>query len=144
MKYFFVILPIIFSSCDIMDSRKLKITNNTNDTLFCFWLPMSYFSDVHKSPLSGSYRRGKKDSILEKSNTVLFPGETNQFSDYNWETTLKHSEENKLFVFFFSLSTLKKFTWDTLRKNNLYDRRISLTLDSLQKKHWKIVLYDIQ
>lgn len=133
-----LILSIVFFilSCDVMDSKKLSVKNNSKDTIFCILSFENHFNYWDKSPLFYSMKIKNNDTLWIENNNILYPKDENFFSDYNWKTSIG---ANKLNIYFFKLNTLRSNNWDSLRKNIKYDKKISQSYFELTKNNWEII-----
>jgi hypothetical protein len=141
-KLYIPILALLFFSieaCDVMDNTKLKVYNNSRDTVFCFWTTESNFNIWKTSPLNDCIN--KETSLLEKNNYVLFQNDSSIFSNYDWEHEINSSKNKQLTLFFFKLKTLQERNWRELQEKVIYDKKIILTHEDLEKLNWKVV-YD--
>ncbi len=139
-KLYIPILALLFFSieaCDVMDSTKLKVYNNSKDTVFCFWTTESNFNIWKTSPLYDCIN--KETSLIEKNNYVLFQNDSSVFSSYDWEHEINSSKNKQLTLFFFKLKTLQERNWKELQEKIIYDKKITLTHKDLEKINWKVV-----
>lgn len=134
------IFLITIGSCDIMDDTKLKIYNNSRDTIFCIWTTEKNFNVWNESPLFFSVN--KNTSKLEKNNYVLFQNDSSLFSSYDWEYDINSSKNKQLILYFFKLKTLQERNWNELKDKVIYDKKIVLSYDELKKQNWKVVYDD--
>jgi len=129
-------LCALMQACDVMESNKLKVYNETKDTVFCFWTTKNNFYNWEKSPLF--YSINEKDSSVLKNNYVIFPNDSSIFSSYNWKNDIKKSETTKINIYFFKLHTLKSNSWDSLRKSTKSDSFVSMSLEDLESNNWEV------
>lgn len=134
-----VLLFFSIEACDVMDKTKLKVYNNSRDTIFCFWTTESNFNIWKTSPLYDCIE--KETSLLKKNNYVLFLNDSSVFSNYDWEHEINSSKNKQLTLFFFKLKTLQERNWKELQKGVICDKKITLTYEDLEKLNWKVV-YD--
>lgn len=133
-----VSLLFLIEACDITDDKKLKVYNDSKDTVFCLWAIENNFKAYKYSPLEQSKEYNGKDTILTKSNNILFPNDSSIFSSYNWVKEINSSNSKKLNIFVFRYNTLRNKSWDDLKRDNSYDTKISVTVNELNNKKWEI------
>lgn len=81
----------------------------------------------------------KKEYILREriltgeTKRVVLPGSAEQ-----WLREIRKSKDLTLSLFIFDYELTLKSNWDTLRKNNLYLKRLDLTLEELNRLNWTI------
>lgn len=136
------ILLLLVEGCDVMDDNKLKVYNDTQDTIFCLWTTGNDFNSYAQSPLQQSKEYNGKDSILTKNNNILFPNDSSIFSNYDWEHEINSSKNKQLTLFFFKLKTLQERNWKELQEKVICDKKITLTHEDLEKLNWKVVYDD--
>ncbi len=133
-----VLFHFLLGACDVMDSTKLKIYNDSRDTIFCLVATEQNFNTYTYSPLDQAKEYNGKDTVLVKSNNILFPSDSSVFSSYDWRYDVKSSKLKKLNVFIFLYNTLKSNNWDDLKRDTAYHTKFSLTIDELDSKNWQI------
>lgn len=52
---------------------------------------------------------------------------------------LKKESINGLYLYLFDPNIIRNFSWETVRKENMYLKKYVLTIDELNKANWKIV-----
>jgi hypothetical protein len=131
-------LFFLIEACDVMDNTKVKVYNNSRDTVFCLLATEDNFNARTYSPLEQAKHFNGRDTILTKNNNILFPNDSSIFSSYDWRYSINSSKSKQLNVFIFRYSTLKSKTWDDIKRDTFYDRKISMTIDELNSNNWKI------
>lgn len=128
-------------SCDIMDSQRLYVFNDTNDTLFCFWDTNAHSHWTGNNPLNGTMEIVGKDTTWSEWNSLLFPNSKSQFSDYDWKHTINNSKTQKLYINFYLVSSFNpkdKFMIEKVKPDTI----LSYTFGELEKNNWQVHLKD--
>lgn len=139
--YFGLITTIVFGliSCDPMDTR-LKVINNTNDTLFCFdnTDDNSYYTG--NNPLNGQLIiNGQDTALIDNWNSLMFPNDTSTFADYDWEDRINDSKTKKLYLHIYRPRLF--YGKDRIIKDPIKnDTMMSFTYEELEKRKWRIQL----
>jgi len=107
---------------------RLKITNNSNDSIY--------------SRLQYNY---PDSTILETGHpgaesTFIAPSKTEKiFSSIKWEERISFiNKQNTLYVFLYSVDTLNKYPWSQIQKDYKILQRYALSIDDLQKLDWNV------
>jgi hypothetical protein len=120
---------MVFVSCDYYDGR-LNLTNNSNKAI-CFDYNIDTVLDV---PSVNKKEYFLRERILTgETKRVVLPGSTEQ-----WLREIRKKKDLTLSLFIFDYELTLKSNWDTLRKNNLYLKRLDLTLEELNRLNWTI------
>ncbi len=137
-----VLVSIILfnSSCDIADSR-LVLQNNTTKTIYFKWQEDSILSEnrlvthykfVPPDEETGEYPRNISN--------LVFPDSSNIISIWTFRGWNKYFKKNKfLYLYIFDEDTLSTYSWDTIRSQKKYLKRIDLTFEDIKQSKWVLV-----
>jgi len=134
--FFFILVSLC--SCDVMDSKKLHVINETNDTLLCF-IDINNSFLTGNNPLNSSITRINKEEIVLNNNLnyLLYPNSQSDFSSYNWE---KSYEKGVYLNLYLARDLITKDTVfsDTVKPS----KTLRFSLSQLEKLNWEIHLTD--
>jgi len=135
MKYSIVLMLLLLSGCmyDKIDSREIKVFNNSNRTVFCiistndsvngmagFGFPSQYNNTYHFHPILPG--------------TVSEPNHKPRF----WESLEERSESKKMRLFIIDNDSVLKYGWEKIMGNNIYTKKYTVSINDLDKTNWKI------
>jgi hypothetical protein len=137
-KFFYLCLVLFICSCDVMDRRKIKVYNDTSDTIFCIQSDSSNFEFYETSPLAHSISVIDEDTLYDHNLNIIYPNGHVGLPSYNWKFNFDEGEDHKVYQFFFKLKTLKEKNWDMLRDCTIYDKMTSVTFDQIKQQNWEV------
>ena len=137
----FYLLIILFYSCTSPSGDdKLKIINNSDDGIYFYYSCDSVLNELHiyRNGINYSY-----DSIYIISDQyVKSKSSVNVLNKIlgrdAWNVYVTRCKSKLLNIFIFSESTVNKYSDDSLRQNKLYIKRMSFTLEDLEKNNWVV------
>jgi hypothetical protein len=140
IKRFLIFLSIILSiyCCDPADS--LKIINNSNSNIYVFISCDSLLNDL-KFFRNGYYYNSIGEKTYVTSNEFI---ESKSFNNipkrgFNaWASYINNCPNQNINIYFFTDSTVVKYSNYEIKKLKLYEKHIYLTLRDLKKDHWTI------
>lgn len=124
--------------CDQLDD-KLAIVNQSNKELFFVTSPHSDLSKLYQEGLEQHGVEVKYTNYIEKvePNSTYRP--THFGSGDAWERYInKACDGGKLRIYTFDLDTLKKYNWRDVIENDLYLKKVELSVADLEKMRWKV------
>jgi len=119
--------------CDSFDFR-VRIENKSNKDIYFIW--------SNDTVIAPAVLGTVMDGNIHESDWRRIP--VNSGQQYggldSWETVFKFDPDYTQHLFIFYEETLKNHPWDTIEKYSLFDQRIDLTLEDIEKSDWKIVV----
>ena len=123
---FFILCLGTLMGCEYYDN-KLTIINKSNVPIAPFIRENNSFEWTPSIDLSKVTKLG------------INPNEKESLDAYSsWERTINLSPNKKIYIFFVSPDTIKKYAWDTLFKNKMYLQVDSFDLNELKEKNWEV------
>lgn len=134
-KYYvftFVIL-IIVMGCDQYDG-KLTLVNNSNDTIY---YSLSFDNNsISSFPIN--QKEGKDN--YEEANVILPKSEIHETTMDTWEEFINtRFKDSTLLVFFFTDQLIKVAGRDSIMRNQLYSKKVTLKVKDLEKLNWRVI-----
>ncbi len=88
------------------------------------------------------YIRGPKKKVASKTQTIFRVSDA--FVDASFETYIKKSAKGYLELFVFNYDTMLKYKEgykiSQIIENKLYDQKLNLTTDTLNKLNWTVII----
>jgi hypothetical protein len=113
-----------------VDTRNLKIENQTDKIIYCIYSQTDKFPDT---------RIDYSDSSLEKF--AIKSGLTDFLVDppiNSWDKYILDSDGQKCRILIFSKDTVLKYGWTEVKQRNLYSKKYLLDLKDFKSIDWKI------
>ena len=135
----FLVLNIFLISligCDFHDDR-LMIINESTDTIFVDLTLNQAF--IEHLPVEFDSLNGNID--LKRGNPAL-PDSSYKFSFHGRNGVkdfINRCEDSTLTIFIFTKELIMNNSWDSIKSNQLYSKKILLTLDELEKLNWRVI-----
>lgn len=120
--------------CDPTDDR-LKILNSTNGEIF-------YSFAERDSSIKNPLYLVRNDTIWESSNIILPNSYFNHalIGPNEWEYYINRDcEDSLLRVFFFTKELIINNSWDSLVRNQVYSKKITVSVEDLENSNWEII-----
>lgn len=126
--YLNLIVAILQSCQDKVLDLRLKVKNESSKTII--------FDVFHDSIPSLKYYINPQ-VYYEKA---IRPDSIRAIKSYGWEDELKFSHNGKVNLYFFDIDTLKKYgDMDTIVRNKLWIKQMSVSKEELEKNNWVVV-----
>ena len=91
-------------SCQHSEKTQLKVINESNDTLFCYWTTNQNTTYQGKNPLMAGLSEIVTDTSLAQNwNSILFPHEEQLCPQTDWTSLLSKNKKDKLYLHFFNV-----------------------------------------
>jgi len=149
--FFFTLIFISLSGCDFSD-YKLKVWNNTKDSI-AFIIPTQ--DNFPTLDSENTLSKKENDSLLK---TVVFydakdddpfggvhflaANSDKKFMVFNttWEGVIERYPKKKLVIYFFPVSVMTSgnYTWKDIWNKKLYKKKIELDESELKKLDWNV------
>lgn len=133
----------LFSCMDQIDDRILKVNNESKNSIFAIVAK----DDKMKSSISymdycESNKPESKDSSIVF--TKMLPNSIEQSSGRprSWDGLFSNTKDKKIRLFIIQIDSVKKYGWSKVFDKNLFNKKITLTLEDLKKNDWEIVYKD--
>jgi len=139
--FLLILLFLFFTSCDRFDQR-LCVVNNTNKEVFVVanfdTISVGVISWVKKDILRRNVKRNgyKPAEIIAIQNSEFF------IANKDWELDVKRNKGSLLYLFVFDYEKIKNVAIDSIEypRDSLF-KRFDLSLDSLEKMNWTVILH---
>lgn len=117
------ILVLLLTACPKQDEPDMSysITNNCSETIYLFHNNIDSLMTSHYSTQKPLEFINSQETLKSPYYTILF------------------NNGRKLNVLIYKESTLKKYSWQEIQENNIFDKRYVLTLDGLKALNYTIV-----
>ncbi|UII31976.1 hypothetical protein LVD17_27185 [Fulvivirga ulvae] len=136
----FLLFLLICFGCDPVDD-KLAIVNQSDEELFFVTSPHSDLSKLYQEGLDQHGVEVKYTNYVEEVEPNATYRPTHFGSGNAWERYINQvCEGGKLRIYTFDLDTLKKYNWKEVIENDLYLKKVELSVDELEKMNWKVTL----
>lgn len=134
----FLFFGCIFKEGD----NRLKLKNNTKDTIYYQWNIHDSLDLVNRIVIKDSIKLQKLKDTVSKYYTVypdrVLPDSIISLSQIaGWEGVL-YDNSKKIWIFILDQTTVENYSWDSIVKYQSYKSRIEFTYDDLKNKRWVI------
>jgi len=146
-KIFLLVIILAFLSltttCVYDTMACMRIINRTNDTILVCYARYNNIDSVKfcigLSAFPIEFNDTKK--IITSNDNILLPDSIGWYHERgNKNSFFRCNEDKKGYFFIIKLETVENYTWEEIRKNNLYETMI-VTREMLNKNDWKIEYY---
>lgn len=130
-RFYFSFLTIffLFTSCmDKIDSRKLEVSNSSEDKIYTIITDLNIENDT----LNNYGKLGVFDDLV-------LPGVTKEIDrPADWKTFMDKSWEGKLRLYIIAKDSVDKYGWEAIGKRNIYNKKYELDIETLDSLNWRI------
>ncbi len=128
MKKSLILILLFFISCDITDSRFLRIENKSKNSIVCF---------ISKVDISSIKDVSEMDAVIDvnidESNSLALHGMKSRWEDYIEKCDIK-----KIRLYIIATDSVDKYGWKKIFKENIYNKKYLFTIEDLDKINWEI------
>lgn len=155
LKYIFLIILLFNLNC--LDwiaegDGRMKIVNNSKDTVFFIWhksdtIPVDWPDETHLI-LYFDKNDSNSYSLLDDPNRVkkeyncancIYPGDSSTAHQLgNWDATM--SRDSCIWVMVFNIDSYRKFSWDTIKKYQIIDKKIKVCREDKIDNQWRVFI----
>ena len=140
MKLLLVFIIVAFSACS-KKHDEIKIVNKSDrDLLYEYSFSLS--DKPSQVDSVKYYIRGSKEKVTNKTQIIFRVSDA--FVDASFETYIKKSKKGYLELFVFNYDTMLKYKEGYkifyIIENKLYDQKLKLTTDTLNKLNWTLTI----
>jgi hypothetical protein len=131
--YCFAICLFLLYSCvlDKIETRKIKVINNTNRIMYCF---MSESDNFTKPYINYPVETYDEFNII-KINSFNYV----ENKELSWDLFIeKYCDEGKLRLFIVSKDSIDKYGWKKVLSENIHTKVYKLNLEDIKKSDWTI------
>jgi hypothetical protein len=132
----------LYSCMDRIDDHEIKVNNESKNSIFA----IVSIDDKMKSSMTyidycESNKPNRGDSSIVFTKTL--PNSIEQISGRprSWDGLFDRAKDKKIRLFIIQIDSVKKYGWDKIFDKNLFNKKISLTLEELKSSDWEIVYY---
>lgn len=124
--------------CDTVDDRFI-IRNTTNRPLFFTTSP--YDSIEGGSPYEEYYEISNGDTFWKESDHFIIPnGTKRKMVVSDWEEIMQDNFDDHIYIYLFDADTLKKYSWDEIKKRGKYYKKYDFNTSELKERKWEILV----
>jgi predicted AlkP superfamily pyrophosphatase or phosphodiesterase len=123
-------------SCEVSDDR-LVIKNETHKGMYYIYSKGYTLNTLERVYLLTNPNNPQSDTSY--SNYLLPNDITTVNNNVTWEGYVKNSPGEKINFYFFSIDTLKKYSWEEIMIRENYSCRLSYSIEDLEAMDWEIV-----
>ncbi|MDD2797924.1 MAG: hypothetical protein PHV20_04965 [Bacteroidales bacterium] len=130
-KIVFVVVIVLFVSClEHVDTRKIRIINETNIPIYVFLSQTDSFVDPYLDyPVDTllKYEKSVKEKVFNLRNIT------------GWNSFIEESRESKMRVFLVLEDSVSRYGMKEVIRRNIYTKKYKLDIADLENFDWKIV-----
>lgn len=130
MKQWIFLISLLFTSClEHIDTRKIKIVNQTNKSIYVF--------DSQNDTFTEPYINYSLDTLLKYEKSDM----KNPFYMRNvigWNSYIEDSKEGKMRIFLVVQDSVDKYGMKEILQKNIYTKVYKVNLQDLKDCHWEI------
>jgi len=150
MKKLKIIIPLLFISYIIyacwekVDFENLKISNKSNTSIYVSISNDDQIFDYAKFLILQKIKKGENLNEIDITDLylsdIILPKETVEISrPMVWDDYINSSKDKKIRLFVIEKDSVDKYGWEYIHKENIYNKKHTLTFKSLEKMKWKLV-----
>lgn len=133
-----ILIIFLFSSCVQDKLLSIKVSNKTNQKIFCDET-LTYLSDSICKCFSDFSEKSTKYEKSVEARTINLNSSIEIEHGNSFNSKIYYSESKSIMISIFYADSIKKYTWNELYGKRKWVKQYKLTVEDLDSLKWTIV-----